>query len=145
MYPLIGSRRPEDYGTDNWGEPMSQGKGDRQYPLTDRHLRKDMIHQVRRRVGHAPPAAGRTKTPAFAGIRHEPVQSTGIAVHPQKPKGQDVTLQERMQFSFHEPGHAAIPAALPLQEGLEMSGDYLIKNGVFRIARTVFVRHFRDS
>lgn len=123
-------------------EPIAHGKGNRQHPLTDRHLGKNTIHQMRRRVGHPPPAARRTEPTTFAGIRHEPVQAAGIAVHPQKSPRQDAAIEEGAEFPFDEPGDQTVALTLPGQKGFDMAGHHAIEYALFRPALAVLAGAF---
>jgi len=46
------------------GAAVAERVGKREDPLANRHVGQDAVHEVRRRVGHAPPAAGGTEAAA---------------------------------------------------------------------------------
>ena len=71
---------------------------------------------------------------ALTGIRDNPVQSAGVAVHPQETSGQNAAIKKRTQFPLHEPGHKTAAIPLPGQEGLDMTGQNAVEDALFRQA-----------
>ena len=55
----------------------------------------------------------------------------------QETMRENATLQELAQLALHETRDAALPSALPGQEGFELFGNYLIEIGFSRIAGNV--------
>ena len=80
----------------------------------------------------------------FAGVRNNAVHAAGIAVNPHKTARQNSAIKKRAQFPFHEPGNDTAAFLLPLQKGLEVAGDYAIKNAFLRTARSIFKIRFPD-
>jgi len=115
-------------------EAIAKRQWDRQHPLADRHFRNNTIHQMRGRVGHAPPPTRRTKASFLARIRDKPIQSAGIAVNPQKTSGQYAAIQECAQFQFHKARYHPLSLPLPGEEGLQMTRNDTIENRFFGIA-----------
>ena len=93
-----------------------------------------MIHEMRRRLGHAPAPTGGTEGPGFAGVGNDAVRAARIAVNPHETMSQDSTFEERTQVPFHKTGHNPASLPLPLQERFEVPG---YRNVVFGTPGTV--------
>ena len=61
-----------------------------------------MVHQVRRRLRHAPGPARGAKPAPLATERHQLVVAAVAAVQAQEAVGQDAALQERVELVFDE-------------------------------------------
>ena len=57
------------------GKTVAKGEGNRQHPLPHRDFGKYMVDEMRRRIGHAPPATRRTKASMLARIRNDAVHA----------------------------------------------------------------------
>src|SRR5439155_3876963 len=115
----------------------AQGEGERENPLPDGNLGQHAIDEMRRGVGHPATAAGGAEPAPLAGECYDPILPAVIAVHTGEAVCQHAALQKRAQLAFDEPGHRALAAALPRQEGLELRGDDAIEDILPRITRAV--------
>jgi hypothetical protein len=68
-------------------EAIAELEREAQHPLTDWHLREDMVDEVRGALGHAAAATARAEAPAFAGERHEALGATARAHEAGEPVG----------------------------------------------------------
>ena len=116
-------------------EAIAQGEGDRQHPLPDRNFGKDMIHQMRGRVGHAPPPTGRAEASALTRIRDNPIQPAGVTVHAQKTSGQNSAINPSYDLTSRR-------KHLPINRdhGLT-SGDRPVDRGCLHAAFKRALRH----
>ena len=80
-----------------------------QHPLTNRHARNDMIHCVRREVGHAFAAAARAETAALAGQRDQPLTAAGAAAEAAQSMLHDAAVFEGI---FDKPRYTTVLAGL---------------------------------
>jgi hypothetical protein len=84
----------------------SQGVADAwrqgEHPLSHGHLRPDVIHEVRRALGHATSATGRTEPAPLAREGHEPLRAAARAAKPREPTGVPSTPQERVELVVDE-------------------------------------------
>jgi hypothetical protein len=87
-----GSKQDMKDGAGGSGPVMkvgAQALGNGQNPLAHRHVGKDVIHQVSRRLSHALGVTGRAGPPSPTGKRDEEVVPTGSASSPSKAVGQN--------------------------------------------------------
>jgi hypothetical protein len=120
-----------------------------QDPLSHLHVRKDVIHEVRGALRHAPPATGRTEAAAFARERHQSVVLARVAVKSRESGGEAAAGQKLAKFALHEP-RQAFPVAKPSglrAKRLEVVADETVKDAVYRIARLILHggRHGRGT
>ncbi len=95
------------------GEAVAQPMGDRQHPVAHGHVgRDDVLHQVRRPLGHPPPAAARTEAAALARERHEPPKRAVATAYPGEPVRQDPAAQELPELGGNERRQATPVGAL---------------------------------
>jgi hypothetical protein len=80
----------------------------------------------------------------FARIRNDAIHAAEIAVNPHKSSGQNPAIKKRAQLAFHKPGNHSSAFLLPIQKGLDVSGDHTVKNALLRAARMVFKSGFAD-
>ena len=71
-------------------QPMRQAED----PLSNRHVREDMIDEMRRPLSHAPVATPRAEPAAVAREGHEAIQSAGGAPKSGEAAGQTPATQE---------------------------------------------------
>jgi len=90
---LRGQQQAQRDGQPNLANP---------YPLAHRHVRDDVVHQVRCRLGHAPGPARRAKTSALAVVGHQLVMPAVIATQAQEAVGQDAALQKGVELVLHK-------------------------------------------
>ena len=62
----------------------------------------DMVHQVRRRLGHAPGPAGRAEPAPLAAQRDELVVAAVAAVQAQQAIRQDAAFEQGVELVLHE-------------------------------------------
>jgi hypothetical protein len=79
-------------------------------------MRDDVVHQVRRRLCHAPRAARRAKAAPLAAERDELVVAAVAAAQAQESVGQDAALQERVELVLHELRQVGAGSRLGLRE-----------------------------
>jgi hypothetical protein len=92
---------------------------------------QNRVDQVRRLLGHAPPAAARTDRPGLTRKRHEAFEPTGIASHPGEPPLELPTPEEVAELARDE---ARQPGAVGgdgrrREEALEVRADDLVGRG----------------
>ncbi len=66
-------------------------------------MEDDLVHQVGRRLRHAPGAARRAQAAPLADEGDQRVVATVVAAQPQEAVGQDAALEERVELVRHEP------------------------------------------
>jgi len=109
----------------------------RQDPLANGQRRKDMINQVRGRLGHAPGVAGRAKGAPLTGEGYQEVVAALGTSGACEPVGEDAALQVAAEFPLHVCRHPlAIPVVLPCEgkTGLQVLPDDPVKRCVLRAA-----------
>jgi hypothetical protein len=149
LHPRPTPERAEDRahedaqdGAREWGvvgEAVAQREGQREHPLPHRDLGQDPVHQVRGRVGHAPPAARRAEAAALAGERDDPVESALVAVHADEALGEDAAAEESPELALDEAGHRALAGLRAGEEGLEFRLDHAVQDALLRPAAGVAV------
>ena len=83
-------------------QPETEAERHREHPLSNGHAGHDVIAQMRRKVGHSAPEAGRTETATLARERDEPASTATVADNAEKPMGRDAALEECLDFVDHE-------------------------------------------
>ena len=83
------------------GHPVPQGDGHRDDPLARRHPGDDLLDQVGRGLGHAPPGTRGAKPPPLAAEGQQQLLLAGVTAQPQKAMGQDAALQIVVKFALH--------------------------------------------
>jgi hypothetical protein len=84
------------------GQQDAQRDRKRQYPLTHRHRRDDVVHQVRGGRRHAPRPARGAKAAPLARERHELVMRTLGTAQTQKAVGEDAALEKGVERVLDE-------------------------------------------
>ncbi len=75
--------------------------GQRQHPLAHRHMGDDVVHQVSRRLRHAPGSARRAEPPPLAAEGNQLVVPAVAAAQPQEAVGQDAALEDGVELVLH--------------------------------------------
>ena len=101
---LCGQQQVQQDGQPNLANPN---------PLAHRHVRSDVIEQVRRRLYHAPGPARRAEAASFAAVGHKLVVAGVAAMQAQKAVGQDAAFEEGVELVPHKLGQAG--AGLPIR------------------------------
>jgi len=136
-----GAREPRVVGA-----AIAKRIGKRQDPLADRHLGEDAVDEVRRGVGHAPPAAGGTEAASFARERNEAIEPAVVAVHAQEAEGQHTTAEVVPELLLDEAGNGLVPPSSLRQEGLELPPDDAVENALLgAVARVCRLRRTARS
>jgi hypothetical protein len=121
-------------------EKRPQAFGNREDELAHGHVGNDVVHQVSRRLGHAPGVAGRAGTPALAGKRHQEVVPATRASGPCKAVGQDAASQIASELFLHMIRHAVahgIGLVGQGQVGLQVFPDDAVQRGGLGAAPTI--------
>ena len=92
-------------------QEIAQALRDRQYPWTHRQRRENLVHQMRRHLGHAPCVARGAHHAPFARKRDQEITSALPAPSPGEAVGQDAAFQMAAKLPLHILRHAV---ALPL-------------------------------
>jgi hypothetical protein len=69
-----------------------------EHPLSHGHLGPDVIDEVRRALGHATSATGRTEPATLEREGHEPLRAAARAAKAREPTGVPSTRQERVEL-----------------------------------------------
>jgi len=85
-------------------EPLSPREWERRYPLTERHLRHHVLHEIRCRRAHPPTKARRAEPSSFACKRHKPCLCTSLAAKPREAPAQKPAVEIALELLSHEPG-----------------------------------------
>jgi hypothetical protein len=88
-------------------EQIPQAKRQAQHPLAHRHGGEDVVDEMRRPLGHPPPAAARTYRARFARERDETFRVARVAAKAREPSCPDTALEELTKLALHECRHAA--------------------------------------
>jgi hypothetical protein len=123
---------------------VAQPLGHRQHPLAHRQVRKNMVHQVRRRLLHAPRVARGADCATLAREGYRLVMRAVLAPHPRKTVGQDAALQvfaKRLRYI----GQWGVLVALAIdlagaeerKPGLQMTGHGAVQHRALGMARVV--------
>jgi hypothetical protein len=80
-------------------QPVWQGED----PLPHGDIREDVVHEVRRALGHPPAAATGAEAAPLAGERDQPLGPAGVAPEPGEAAGKEAAAQERIELRLDEP------------------------------------------
>jgi hypothetical protein len=98
-------------------------------PLTDWHVGKDLIDQVRRPLRHPAGAAAWAEPAALAREGHEAIQSAGGAPKSGEAAGQTSAPQEVAKLLLHE---ARKPLAIPQRRCVRTEGLEMVTNDPYK-------------
>jgi len=90
------------------GEQEAQRVGETQHPLPHRPRAEHLVHQMPRRLGHAPRAAAGAEAALLAGIRHQPLGTTVLADHAQEAVLEHAAAQVGLELLAHILGQRAV-------------------------------------
>ncbi len=90
------------------GEQETQGVRKAQHPLPHRPRAEHLVHQMPRRLGHAPRAAAGAEAALLAGIRHQPLGTTVLADHAQEAVLEHAAAQVGLELLAHILGQRAV-------------------------------------
>ena len=121
------------------GEEQAQGPGEAENPLTHRHIRNDVVDQMRRRLDHAPRAAGRAEAPTFAGEGDEVLMTAAVALHPHKAVFQLAAAQVVLELGQHEARQWRLVTLQLIPQGRQMSLDDRVERCVLRLMSLIAV------
>jgi len=123
------------------GQQQAQRHGQRQHPLAHRHVRDDVVHQVRRRLRHTPGTARGAKPAPLAAERDELVVAAVGAVQAQEAVGQDAAFEEGVEFVFDELRQVGASSVFGLgEEGRCVLLHQSVQRGLFRAVAIVVDR-----
>jgi len=108
-------------------------------------MRKHAIHQVRRGIGHATSATGRTNKPAFARQRLEPILAARFTLESQKAAGQDFARQVCPHLAFDKLRDLAAASLLASEKAFQMARDRPIQQRGFRIPWPILIFLIRSG
>lgn len=80
------------------GELVADRHGDGEHPLSDGHVRQDVVDQVRREFTHAPAATGRTEAAPFAAERDDRGVATALTANAEQTMPEQATAQVRLEL-----------------------------------------------
>ena len=121
-------------------EVVTQPFGEGDHHLTQRRLRQDVIHQMRRGLHHAFSVAGRANAAALAGKSDEKVVAAILAAGTGEPMGENAAMQKVAQVAFDVEGNTfsfGIVFAMPGQPAFHLLLHCLVRSGVFGAAALV--------
>ena len=105
----------------------------REDPLAHGHVRIDVVHQVRRRLRHAPGSACGAKPAPLAAKRHQLVVAAVAAVQAQEAVGQDAAFQESVELVLHELRQVGTGSVFGLgEEGRSVLLHQAVQRGLLR-------------
>ena len=97
-----------------------------------------MVHQVRRRLRHAPGTARWAKAAPLAAERDQFVMAAIAAVQTQETLGQDAALQESVELVLHELRQVGTGSVFGLgEEGRGVLLHQAVQRGLFRAVAIV--------
>ena len=140
---LEGSKQDVQDRCGGPGPVMEEGPeafGNGEDDLADGYVGKNVIHQVRCSLGHAPGVARGTGAPPLAGKGHEEVVAAGCASSPGEAMSQDATPQVAPELLFHMIRHAVahgIGLVGQGEVGLQVFPDDAVQGGAFGPAPTI--------
>jgi hypothetical protein len=102
-----------------------------EHPLADRDFGKDSIHEVSRRVCHAPSRARRARAAPFAGKGQQAVVATTVAVQPQEPMSEYAALEVGAKLSFDERRDGRSLLTRVREERFELFANHFVKKCLF--------------
>jgi len=120
-------------------QPVAQPRRQRQHPLSHRHRREHVVHQVRGAFRHPAPGAARAGRPPFARKRDEPIQPTVITAKTRKAARQAPASQHLAKLLLDDPGQP-FPVAQTgglRAEALEVMADHLVHDALRRHPRLI--------
>ena len=103
--------------------------------MSDRDLGKDVIHEVRRGLGHAAGIPGRANAPPLARKGHQKVMPAVVAVCPGKTVRQNAARQVLAEVPLDILGNrisVRVGGVGQLQPRLQMPLYYLVRHGALR-------------
>jgi hypothetical protein len=118
--------------------------GNREHPLPHRDIGwEDVLHQVRRALGHPSAAAVRTEAAALAAERHEPLERAVAAAHTGEAMSEDPTAKELPELVGDERRQANTVGTLAYyrREIVPVPTDDTVEHARRRRARDVDAAH----
>lgn len=119
------------------GAAVTEWVGQREHPLTDRHLRQHAIDEVSRRICHATPATRRTEAAALAREGDEAVVAALVAVEPKEAVCENATAKERAKLLLDEARRRLLPKGRAREEVFQLLADDLVKEGLLRLVALI--------
>jgi hypothetical protein len=118
-----------------------------QHPLTDWHIRPNVIDQMRRPLRHAPATTARAEPAALAREGDQSIEPAGGAPKAREAAGEAAAPQEVSKLLFNK---LRQPPAIPQRgglgaEGLEMLSDDLVEDRSSGIAWLIGGRWLRHA
>jgi len=98
------------------GQQQAKRNRQRQNPLAHRHVRDDVVHQMRRRLRRAPGPAARAKAAPLAAERDQLVMPAVTATQAQEAVRQDAAFEEGVELVLHKLRQVGAGCSLSLIE-----------------------------
>jgi hypothetical protein len=105
--------------------------------LSHGDLAEHAVHEMRRGVGHAAPAAGGAESPAFARKSHESVAAAGITASANEAMFEHSAGKVGAELTLDEAGHGMLALSCQREERLELFTDDGVEDALFRPASRV--------
>jgi hypothetical protein len=121
------------------GQGAADARRQGEHPLVDGYLGPDVIHRVRRALGHATPATRRAEPAVLTREGHQPFLPAACAAKAREPTGEPPTLQERVELVDDE-ARQPLPVADARHLGAErpvVIAHHLVQHRGGRVARRV--------
>jgi hypothetical protein len=123
------------------GQQQVQRDGQRQNPLAHRHVRDELVDQVRRRLHHAPGPARRAEPAPLAAERDQLVVAAATTAQAQEAVGQDAAFEEDVELVLDELRQVGTGSVFGLgEEGRGVLLHQAVQRGLFRAVALVVDR-----
>jgi hypothetical protein len=118
------------------GQTVAQAIGERQDPLTYRHVREHLLDECSGVFGHAAPATARAEATALAREGQKAFEGAVGAPKPRETVGEHAAGEEVSELLLDEAGQAVSVTALPgfSEEGLEVLANDGMQGRVLGVA-----------
>jgi hypothetical protein len=113
---------------------MAKLEGEAQHPLANGHVRKHMVDEMGRTLGHPAPPAARAEAATFAGKRNQTVRPAACTSKAREPMRKHSAANEAVKLTLDEQGDTAFVVALAElpKEGLQLFAYDAVQHSALR-------------
>ena len=119
------------------GAAEAERVGEREHPLTDRHLGQNTVDQMRSRIRHTASSAGRTEAAALARECDQAIVSAPITAESEEAVCEDATAEECEKLLLDEARRRLLAVGRARKEVFQLLADDPVKERLLRFVALV--------